>query len=121
MPRKHKTVGDWLVNQFWNTSLPWLLGLFFIGCGFYWTTTSTLENHTQTLRQLEQTINKNASLESEAREKVRTDFLADSKSTAQGIAELNRQTAVMSTTLVGVEKALDKISTRLDAPSPTRR
>lgn len=121
MPRKRKTVGDWLSNQFWNTSLPWLLGLFFVGCGFYYTTTTTLESHTRTLTQLEQTINKNAKVEIEAREKVRTDFLADSKSTAQGISELNRQTAIMSTTLVGVEKALDKISSRLDAQPPTRR
>ena len=116
MARKKKpTVGDWLANQFFNTSLPWLLGLFFIGSGFYYVTTATLENHTRALSQLEMSVKQNAKSDAESREKVRSEFFAESKATAAGIAELNRQTAVMSSTLGGVEKALDKISARLDS------
>ena len=122
MPRKPKaTVGDWLSNQFWNTSLPWLLGLFFIGTGFYYITNSTLDSHSKTLASLELSLAANKKDDADARDKVRGEFLMDSRATASGIAELNKQTAILATTMVGVQKELEKITARLDQSVPVRR
>ena len=120
-PRRNATVGDWLSNQFWNTSLPWLLGLFFIGTGFYYVTNSTLDSHTKTLATLEIAIAAGKKDDEDAREKVRGEFLIDSRATAAGIAELNKQTAILATTMVGVQKELEKITARLDQSVPVRR
>lgn len=116
-------MGKWLSNQLWNTSLPWLLGLFFIGTGFYYITTSTLQVHTQQLAQLQLELKETRDAARLARESTRSEFLTESKATAAGIAELNKLTAVMGNTLLGVQKELEKIGLRLDSAvvTPPRR
>lgn len=124
MPRRRQTntVGAWFANQIWNTSLPWLLGFFVIGVGFYFTTTSKLEELQIALRDQKSSLIDTKRNDLTEREKVRDAFLADSKSTASGIAELNKQTAVMGATLLGVQKELEKISQRLEnVPASIRR
>lgn len=118
--RQRATVASWLRNQVWNTSLPWLLGLFFIGAGFYYVTNSTLAQHTADLKELKH-LQTTATRENAAeREKVRDQFLQNSKETANGIAELNKTTAVMGATLVAVSKELERISTKLDTVPPRK-
>jgi len=127
--RNQPTIGGWFSNQLWNTSLPWLLGLFFIGAGFYYTTTLRLAELDKkavelqvTLTEQKQALVETKRSDASEREKTRDVFMADSKATALGIAELNKQTAVMATTLAGVQKELEKIGARLDAPLvPPRR
>src|SRR5688572_12395085 len=108
----HATVSDqpqpvasglaaWIRNQFWNTSLPVLLAAIVGGIVFYIDTTRTQQNHSATLSKLETTITEKTREDIAAREKVREQFLADSKATAAGMAKLNEQTAVMTTVLSG--------------------
>lgn len=117
MPRrKHSVVGGWFANQMWNTSLPWLLGLFFIGAGFYYITNATLANHSAMLIRLEKSASDNRKEDALERSKVREAFLVDSKATAAGIAELNKQTAVMGASMLMMQKEVEKIAQRLEAP-----
>lgn len=113
-------LGAWLQNQFWNTSLAWLIGLFLVGAGFYYETSSTQRQHTTALARLEAKAEETKKEDSADRAKVRDAFLADSKNTAAGIAELNKQTAVMSAVLVGVQRELEKIANKLDGPPRER-
>lgn len=103
------TFGGWVSNQLWNTTLPWLLAIFFIGAGFYYVTNSTLATHSALLMK-----------QDKEREKMRETFLNDSRSTAAGISELNKQTAVMGTSLLMMQKELEKIANRLDTQPRVR-
>lgn len=114
-------VGEWLSNQLWNTSLVWIVGLAFAGYGFYLLTNAKLEQHTQDLTQLKTAISdQNKALEIKTRadvverEKIRNDFVADSKATASGISELNTKTAVMAAQLGTINDTLSKIGDKLD-------
>lgn len=119
MARRKRTAGHgvagWLQNQIRNTSLVWLLGFFLAGAGFYYQTTGKLDQHSTSLAQLQVKAEETKKEDNADRAKVRDAFLADSKNTAAGIAELNKQTAVMSAVLVGVQRELEKIATKLDA------
>lgn len=114
--RKKATIGDWFAYQVYNTSLPWLLGFFVMGVGFYFVTTNTLEIHSKELVAIREELKASKNATAGSQERIREQFLVDSKATAQGIAELNKQTAVMATTLTMVQKELEKIGQRLDAP-----
>lgn len=113
-------IGAWIKNQLWNTSLPWLLGVAVGGILFYYDTTQTQKTHSSTLTRLEASIAEKTKEDTAAREKVREQFLADSKATAAGMAKLNEQTAVMTTVLSGLQRELEKIGQKLDA-TPARR
>ncbi len=123
MPRrKQATVGSWFSNQLWNTSLPWLGIVAFGIVGFYFLTNAKLDAHDRALTEINTRMEKQWTAVSDAkksdaaeREKSRNEFLTESTAAAAGIAELNKQTAVMATTLMGVEKALDKIGQKLEA------
>lgn len=121
-------MGAWFSNQIWNTSLIWLLGLFFIGAGFYFTTSNKLTELDKSLNDIQISVKeqKTALIDSKRvdnteREKARDAFLADSKATAAGIAELNKQTAILGTNLMGVQKELEKIGQKLDTAPSIRR
>lgn len=116
-----RDLGRWFTNQVWNTSLLWLLGFFAAGVVFYAMTTSTLKTHSEDLATLKASFAENKKEEAGSRERVREAFLADSKATAAGIAELNKTTAVMGATLLGVQKELEKIGAKLDNPPVIRR
>lgn len=118
--KKSTGFGGWVVFQLFNTSLPWLLGMFGAGIGFYFITTQTLQQHTADLVELKQQQRVSRKEDEAARERVRAEFLTESKATAAGIARLNETTAVMSATLLSVQKELEKVTTRLDAPSIRR-
>lgn len=99
------------------------MGCFAAGVVFYTITTRTLEEHTKSIDTIK---NNQAETKKEnllEREKIREAFLIESKATSSGIAELNKQTAVMATTLIGIEKALDRFGQKLDAvgPGPSTR
>lgn len=113
-------VGPWLQNQLWNTSLIWLLCIFAVGAGFYYQTTGKLDQHSTALNELKAKAEETKKEDVAERAKVRDAFLADSKATAAGIAELNKQTAVMSASLGGLQRELEKIGNKLDAAPPAR-
>lgn len=124
MPRRRATIGEWFANQLWNTSLPWLVGAMLFGIAFYYNTNNRLEQHESTAKRIEEKqdnlqkqLTESKKSETVERTKIRDEFLADSKSTATGIAELNKQTAVMGTILTSVKEELVKINSRLDAPT----
>lgn len=114
MARQRGSVGEWLGYQLWNTSLPWLIGLFFIGTGFYYITTSTLALHSKALDDLQRTITVNVAENRADRDRIREQFLAESKSTALGMAELNKTTAVMAATMVEVQRSIDRLSKKIE-------
>lgn len=108
------SVGEWLGYQLWNTSLPWLIGLFFIGSGFYYITTNTLALHSKALEDLQKTVASTASEHRVERDRIREQFLVESKATALGMAELNKTTAVMSATMIEVQKSVDRLGKKLE-------
>lgn len=125
--RPKATIGEWFANQLWNTSLPWLVGVMLFGIAFYYNTNNRLEQHEATGKRIEEKqdnlqkqITETKKNEITERTKIRDEFLADSKSTATGIAELNKQTAVMGTILSSVKEELIKINSRLDS-TPIKR
>jgi hypothetical protein len=74
-----------------------------IGAGFYYTTRDELARH-------DLAINAEAS----SREKLRDEFLENSKKTADGISQLSTHTAVQDEQVKQTISSLDKISTQLD-------
>lgn len=115
------SIGGWFQNQLWNTSLLWLLGMAAGGAYFYWDTSVTQRQHSAMLAALKAEAAENKKEEKSERDKVRDAFLADSKAQTAGISELNKQTAVMSAALVSMQRELEKIGTKLDAATQTRR
>lgn len=71
---------------------------------FYYTTNDKLALHEKEIAQ-EQVV----------REKLRDEFLANSKLTAEGIAKLNTQAAVQGEQTAEIVKSLDKISGQLSS------
>lgn len=122
--RRHKPHGHglagWFHHQIYNTSLLWLIGVLMLGAGFYWQTTYKLDQHSGALHELKNKAEENKKEETQERNKVRDQFLQDSKATAAGIAELNKQTAVMNAALSGLVRELEKIGTKLEAPARGR-
>lgn len=119
--RPSNSMSRWLKNQMWNTSLPWLLGCVVAGVVFYVDTSRTQDSHSKTLERLERAVSSTKTEESVERGKIRDEFMKNSKDLANGIAELNKQTAVTATILVGVQRELERIAQKLDASNPRVR
>jgi hypothetical protein len=109
-----QSVSGWLGYQLWNTSLPWLLGFFFVGTGFYYITNNTLALHSKALDDLQRTISVTVNENRAERDRMREQFLVESKATALGMAELNKTTAVMSSTMAEVQKSIDRLTRKLE-------
>lgn len=119
---KRNPVSNWFANQLYNTSLVWLLGLVVAGAIFYTTSLSKWEITDKrfdlieaALKEQKTALIEKAKGETVEREKIRSEFVSDSKATATGMAELNKQTAVIGTVLSQVKDELVKLNQRVDS------
>lgn len=101
--------------------LPWLAVVAFGITGFYFLTNTKLDLHDKELLAIHSKLDEQKAalveakkLDTAEREKSRDVFLADSKATAAGIAELNKQTAVTSVQLIAIKDELAKIGQKLE-------
>jgi hypothetical protein len=104
-PRRKSS--NWFEYKITPATIITIVGWIVIGTAFYTTTNSTLASHEKALEKVGSAL----SHESTEREKVRTEFLTNSSKTAEGIAELNKQIAVLSTLISAryqAEKKVDK-------------
>jgi len=120
MPRKRiRTVAmvqpSWLERYGFNITT--LATVIFFGLGFYFSTTYTLTQHSDSLRKLELSDRTNE----KAREKVREEFVTNAERTAKGISDLNTKTEVQNVQLQSIKEALDKINRTLENASITRK
>lgn len=111
----------WFKNQLWNTSLPVLAAAIIGGIWFYFETKTSLSSQATAISELKTKATETQKEDAADRAKVREQFLADSKVQTAGIAELNKQTAVMSSVLTGIQRELEKIGQKLDAPQARGR
>ncbi len=114
MTRRKATAGSWFANQLWNTSLPWLAIVSFGITGFYFLTNAKLTEHDKMLMEFKTTLAETKKEDVAERSRARETFLIDSKATAMGIAELNKQTAITSTQLLAIKDELARIATKID-------
>jgi hypothetical protein len=99
----------------WNTSLVWLIGLAGLGVTWYFNTSYTQTQHSESIGELRKAFNVRSEKDDSERQKIREQFLQDSKATSTGIAELNKQTAVMTTVLQNMNRSLEKFEQKLDS------
>lgn len=119
--RKGNSLAAWINNQLWNTSLLWLLGCIVVGVIFWNDTTRTQADHSAALARLEKAVAENKRDEAGERGKIRDQFVQTHQQLTIEVANLNKQTAITSTVLQGVQRELEKIAQKLDSQAPVRR
>lgn len=121
MTRRQSGVGGWFSEQIRNLSLPAVSCILVGGLVFYVTTDTRLKDHDSHFSKLDREFAEYQKNETSDREKIKSEFVTDSKTTANGIAELNKQTAVMSTILSSMKDEIVKLNNRYDQLPNTRR
>lgn len=105
------------IESWWSKNVLLNIGILFsiltTSVGFYYNTTSKLNEHTKTLDKLEVA----SKVSDDAREKVRNDFITNAAKTADGIAVLNTKTEVQNVQLQNIAVSLDKMNRLLEAVS----
>lgn len=84
---------------------------------FYFTTNSTLAQHSAMFVELKDANKQNIT----ARDTVRTEFLANSEKTATRLAELNTETKVQSVQLQSIAAALERMNRTLETVSISQK
>lgn len=91
--------------------------------GFYFNTSSAIDAQARTISKIEQKIGeaekkdeKQQQAVLQERTSLRTEMTQRAEKTAEGIAELNKQTAVLSTQLTTISAELVKIGEQLRQP-----
>jgi septal ring factor EnvC (AmiA/AmiB activator) len=114
--------GGWLRSQITVGNMINLGAIAFAFAGFYFTTNHSLDAHSKSIAHIERQLAEGAKKDekrekqvSDDREKTRSEINMRAEKTADGIAELNKQTAVLSTKLVGIREELVKLGQQLAA------
>lgn len=114
MPRRKSNPIDY---KYWIgigiTLISWIV----LATTFYVTTKSTLDQHTAQFKEYGVALEKIATAlksESDAREKIRHEYLTDARKTSDGIAELNKQIAVTVTRYDMMLTALNKMQEQFE-------
>ena len=115
-----KSDTNWFKNQVTAGNLISIGTMAFGLAGFYFTTTSALSVQAQNIAKIEQKLTESDKKDEKQqtaviaeRTQLRSEMTQRSEKTAEGIAELNKQTAVLSTQLTGIREELVKVGQQL--------
>lgn len=118
--RKKPESGSWLSRQVSIGNFISVGAVIFTGAGFYYGTSSTLAQQHNQIAAIEQKLKDNDKLNEKQQSAVvaeratlRQEMSSRAEKTAEGIAELNKQTAVLSTQLTSIKEELVKVGSQL--------
>lgn len=118
--RKQHSHENWLVRQVTIGNLISVGFIVFTGAGFYYGTSSTLDRQHGQITAIEAKLKENDKLNEKQqaavlaeRSTLRQEMTARAEKTAEGISELNKQTAVLSTQLTSIKEELIKVGSQL--------
>lgn len=111
---------SWFKRQITVGNLMSIATVAFGGAGFYFTTTAALSSQATAIAAIERKINESEKRDDkqqatvvQERQALRTEMTDRAEKTAAGIAELNKQTAVLSTQLVAIRDDLMRLGTQI--------
>lgn len=124
-PRRHHT---WLVQQISIGNLMSVGVIIFTGAGFYYSTSSALLSATREIETIQRRLadaekkdDKQQQAVISERSTLRNEMTNRAEKTAEGIGELNKQTAVLSTQLTAIKEELVKLGTQIATIGPSKR
>lgn len=131
-PQQVKTVvradNNWFKNQITAGNLLSVFTIAFGFAGFYFNTASAIESQNKSIIEINRKIAENNIRDDKKetaavsdRDSLRRDVTVRAERTAEGIAELNKQTAVLSTQLLAIRDDLVKISAQVANVAATTR
>lgn len=111
---------NWFKSQITAGNLLSVATIAFGFAGFYYNTASSIEAQAKEIasinRKLDATDKKDEKQQREVlseRTSLRTEMTSRSEKTAEGLAELNKQTAVLSTQLIGIRDDLVRLAAQI--------